>query len=712
MPATSACSSATDLQQFAVGTLGVAQADALARHLGQCRHCLERLHGLNVDDPLLEAIRSQASDVQRPDHPVLKQLISQLTRLRAASAGVTASAEATQAGNDGEGDVEPFDFLAPSQGPGELGRLGSFRILKVLGHGGMGVVFQAEDTHLKRAVAVKAMRPEVAKKTTARERFLREARAAAALVHDHIVAVYHVGEEGGVPYLVMPLLKGASLENFLKKKQGDQAGTPLTLGQILKLGREIAKGLAAAHAVGLIHRDIKPANIWLDATTGGRVKILDFGLARGGSDDPHLTQSGAIVGTPAYMSPEQAGGQKVDPRTDLFSLGCVLYRLCTGQLPFKGDTTMATLLSVMQDNPRPVRDINPAIPQPFSDFVMSLLAKEPAGRPASAKEVVSALQTLEAASVTAPAPRKRRRWPAIAATGLLLLVGGGLLLGQIIFGNKPVVVATVTQGGVGGEGDEGPPSPAPLPPDSRPDSLTLNLGAGVKMELVLIKKGSFSMGSPDSDKDAEPVEKPQHEVQISKDFYLGKYPVTQEQYQRMMGKNPSRFSKNGKNKKDVEGLNTDRFPVENVTWNDTQEFCKQLSSLTKRRVQLPTEAQWEYACRAGTTTRYYCGDVLDVALANFNHNVGPTTEVGHYPQNPWGLCDMMGNVYQWCADAPRTYTGSKCTDPFGAGNDHVRRGGNIIANPAQCRSAYRRFSGSPTFHQGGVGFRVIVLPLD
>ncbi|OAI55012.1 hypothetical protein AYO44_13745 [Planctomycetaceae bacterium SCGC AG-212-F19] len=352
-------------------------------------------------------------------------------------------------------DAASFDFLAPAQSADELGRLGTYRVLKVLGHGGMGVVFQAEDSHLKRVVAVKAMLPEVAKKATARERFLREARAAAALEHDHIVPIYHVSEERGVPYLVMPMLKGASLEDWLKKK-----GSSLTVGQILKLGREIAKGLAAAHEVGLIHRDIKPANIWLDATTGGRVKILDFGLARPAETDAQITQSGIIVGTPAYMAPEQATGQKIDGRADLFSLGVVLYRLCSGRLPWKGETAMATLMAVATEEATPLDQLKPELPPALTDLVMKLLAKKPDDRPKSAKAVVEAIVAIEkslaadkvkvaaplaaagtpwqqldersetAPLVKAPVRKRSRRWPLLAAA--LMLLGGGMLLWQVI----------------------------------------------------------------------------------------------------------------------------------------------------------------------------------------------------------------------------------------------------------------------------------------
>jgi serine/threonine protein kinase len=260
-----------------------AELAPLEEHLLQCDRCAKALDGLTADDPLVEVVRRGSAAAQRAGDADVQNLIRRLCQQRpTADVRTRDGLEETAAeGGAAMGDAVSFDFLAPAQSADELGRLGSYRILRVLGHGGMGVVFQAQDTHLKRVVALKAMLPEVARKPTARERFLREARAAAALEHDHIVTVHHVGEERGVPYLVMPLLKGASLEDFFKKKQGDQQGTPLSVNQILKLGREIAKGLAAAHEVGLIHRDIKPANIWLDATANGRVKILDFGLAAG-----------------------------------------------------------------------------------------------------------------------------------------------------------------------------------------------------------------------------------------------------------------------------------------------------------------------------------------------------------------------------------------------------------------------------------------------
>jgi len=328
-------------------------------------------------------------------------------------------------------DSSLTDFLSPPQAGDELGRLGKYRILKVLGHGGMGVVYQAEDPLLKRTVALKAMLPTLAASASAGKRFLREAQAMAAVKHDHIVTIYQVDEERSVPFLAMEFLAGEPLDQRLHR----EAKLPLT--EVLRIGREIARALAAAHATGLIHRDIKPGNIWLEAPED-RVKILDFGLARAAAQEAGLTQQGAILGTPAYMAPEQARGDPVDARSDLFSLGVVLYRLCSGQLPFQGKDTVSTLMEVALHQPAPPIQLNGDLPQELSDLVMRLLEKNPNQRSGTADEVVQALQTLEKkwarrkeaaeTTVLGPVPSKRRGQPLLVAALVLAgLIGAGTL---------------------------------------------------------------------------------------------------------------------------------------------------------------------------------------------------------------------------------------------------------------------------------------------
>ena len=304
--------------------------------------------------------------------------------------------------------LQPTAALSP---PPELPKqLGGYRIVSILGAGGMGVVYEAEDPTLQRRVALKVVKQEVAVLPDARARFLREARAAAALQHDHVLPIYHVGEEAGVLFLVMPLLRGETLEDRLRREPG------LPLAQILRIGREIAEGLAAAHACGLIHRDIKPANLWLEAGKD-RVKIMDFGLARATGADGNLTQTGMIFGTPAYMAPEQGRGDEVDGRADLFSLGCVLYRLCTGTVPFQKKDALSMLVAAASEPVIPPSKRNRAIPESVSDLILKLLAKSPDDRLQSAQEMVEHLATLERTAVhpttanaslaTVPRPRYR-----------------------------------------------------------------------------------------------------------------------------------------------------------------------------------------------------------------------------------------------------------------------------------------------------------------
>ena len=351
-------------------------------------------------------------------------------------------------------DASLTDFLAPAQSEGELGRLGKHRILKILGHGGMGVVFLGEDPTLGRMVAIKAMLPHLAQSKSSRDRFFREAQSAARLEHDHIVAIHHVDEDRGAPYIVMPFLKGESLEQRLQRPE------PLPIREIIRIGREMAEALATAHAAGLIHRDIKPGNVWLEALRD-RVKVLDFGLARAASQESGLTQQGAIIGTPAYMSPEQARGDNVDGRCDLFSLGIVLYRLCTGEQPFRGNDTVSTLMSVSLHEPPPPIALKPDLPQELSDLVMKLLEKDRDRRISTAQEVVTTLQTLEAklASETmiqingtlkteplvgAAGSGKgvpRRRGPAVAAA--LCTVFGLIIAGVIFYWQTNIGLVTI-----------------------------------------------------------------------------------------------------------------------------------------------------------------------------------------------------------------------------------------------------------------------------
>ncbi len=375
-------------------------------------------------------------------------------------------------------DLTPTDRLPPGPAatppPGTTPsqRLGQYLIVGRLGEGGMGVVYEARDTALDRPVALKVLRADLAADPDSRTRFLREARAVAAVRNDHVVTVYQVGEENGVPYLAMELLRGAPLDRYLAQQK------PISHAQAMRIGRETAIGLAAAHARGIVHRDVKPANLWLEAPTG-RVKVLDFGLARPADDGERLTSTGVVMGTPAFMSPEHARGENVDERSDLFSLGGVLYRLVAGRLPFPGVSSMAVLTALAVDTPPKVRTLVPELSPGFADVIDQLLEKDPAKRPATADEVARRLRLAgkspsSADTAIAAKPGKpRRRWPLAVAAGAIALAA---LAGIVIWitnadGSKVKIEvpdgATVT---VERDGKaEVPVKAPPVPPGERAD---------------------------------------------------------------------------------------------------------------------------------------------------------------------------------------------------------------------------------------------------
>lgn len=276
------------------------------------------------------------------------------------------------------------EHLDPCDDAKVLGQLGGYDVIAVIGRGGMGIVLKAFDRELKRFVAIKVLAPHLAHSSVARKRFAREARAAAAVVHPHVIAIHHVQPTSRLPFLIMPLLAGESLAQRLK------ARGPLELTEVLRIGMQAATGLAAAHDQGLVHRDIKPANILLEKGVE-RVVITDFGLARA-ADDVSMTRLGVVAGTPEYMSPEQARGEALDGRSDLFSLGCVLYEMATGVSPFRADSTMATLRRIVEEKPAALASLGPELPPWFNGIVERLLAKDPAQRFASASEVSNLLE--------------------------------------------------------------------------------------------------------------------------------------------------------------------------------------------------------------------------------------------------------------------------------------------------------------------------------
>jgi serine/threonine-protein kinase len=376
----------------------------LTGHIDTCVDCQHTLEGLAAGSMAWPDAAPMLGRETVPPEPALRRVMAELKR---------EPSEAETTTGTGEAGAIPLDFLSPPQEPGHIGRLGPYEITEVIGRGGMGIVLKGFDEALHREVAIKIMAPHLAADDTARHRFLREARSAAAVIHPHVVTIHAVGEHQGLPYLVMEYVPGISLQERLNR------GGPLDLRDIVRIGAETAGGLAAAHARGLIHRDIKPANLLLAPAGPDRwtIKITDFGLARasgisGVSSEgvvaaapdyraPDLSREGVLAGTPDYMAPEQARGQTLDHRADLFALGSVLYTLCTGQVPFPADTHLAVLYRVCEEVPRSIREINSAIPDWLARIVHKLQAKDPADRFQSAAEVAD-LFGLYSATLDAP----------------------------------------------------------------------------------------------------------------------------------------------------------------------------------------------------------------------------------------------------------------------------------------------------------------------
>ncbi len=340
------------------------------------------------------------------DCPELTERLSEMMRgkLTSSFSGLNPENSAIVTENAAAIGNSEYPFLEPPQSADELGRLSTFRILRVLGQGGMGIVFEGEDAALHRRVAVKVLRPEI-DTPLLEQRFQQEARLAASLNHDHIVTIYQIGQHADRSFLVMEYLIGESLAQRLERDGW------LPALESLEIMRQAAEGLAVAHERGLIHRDIKPANIWLESDRPGgtlkRVKILDFGLARSIVNHQTLSHSGELVGTPSYMAPEQIFGRPLDGRTDLYSLGCTLYACLMGTPPFVKDDTTALLEAVAYEQSPDIQKLDPRMPKPVAILLAELLAKDPDARPASASIVAARLGALEAADAMAPSVSTR-----------------------------------------------------------------------------------------------------------------------------------------------------------------------------------------------------------------------------------------------------------------------------------------------------------------
>jgi serine/threonine-protein kinase len=404
----------TRIARFLNGELDAAAQADFESHLDACPACQGKLDASTADGDTWRRI----GDCLR-DEPLDMESLSEL---------LTTSDEGEltkQVLDDGVRRV--VELLSPTDEPNMLGRIGGYEVSGVIGSGGNGIVLKAHDRALNRYVAIKVLTPHLAGSGAARNRFAREAQAAAAVVHENVIAIHGVSESGRLPFLVMPYVRGASLQRRI-----DEQG-PLGLSEVLRIGMQTAAGLAAAHAQGLVHRDIKPGNILL-ADGVERVTITDFGLARA-VDDASMTRSGIIAGTPLFMSPEQARGEATDHRSDLFSLGSVLYTMCAGHPPFRSETSYGVLRRICEAHPRPLRESNTETPPWLANLIARLHEKDPKQRFQTAAEVAELLSQCLAhvqqpqAQPLPSALRESRAKPRVQRTRLVVAVLSSALLG-------------------------------------------------------------------------------------------------------------------------------------------------------------------------------------------------------------------------------------------------------------------------------------------
>lgn len=370
------CPQPDELQQLIEGSLSGERQQECTRHMDSCECCQAKLEGIATGGTNLSSILVHANEAEpiasSAYWPALKELGADLSE--------TFVPRSTPRSRE-----VSLHFLQPATDPAYLGRLSHFDVMRVLGRGGMGIVLEAFDSKLQRHVALKVLDPELAHDELSRQRFCREARAAASITHENVVAVHQVEKSAGdnLPYLVMQLITGESLEQRLARVK------QLPLREIVRIAMEAAHGLVAAHNQGLIHRDIKPGNILLEAPHD-RVKLTDFGLARV-ADDVKLTRTGFVTGTPLYMAPEQALGEEADYRSDLFSFGAILYEMCAGEPPFAGNSALAILKQISDGKHRPLRELNAEIPEWLVRTIDQLLEKRPEDRIQSASHLAELL---------------------------------------------------------------------------------------------------------------------------------------------------------------------------------------------------------------------------------------------------------------------------------------------------------------------------------
>ena len=584
--------------------------------------------------------------------------------------------------------------------------IGDWELEELLGVGGFGEVWRARNPHLSEPVALKfCLDPKAAQ-------WLRHEAALLGRVmsqgkHPGIVFLLDTYLNGDPPCLKYEYVAGGDLSGLIA--QWRHAPPTDHVAACTRLLHELAEVLAFAHRLNppIVHRDLKPANILLQPIGDGhvRARVADFGIGgvaarqareeatRGASRGAFLATALRGACTPLYASPQQQRGESPDPRDDVYALGVIWYQMLTGDL-------LTGAATDWRDEAQ-----ERGVPEDELRLLGTCLASRADKRPDDAAVLAAELARLCGTTVTPP-PALTRPEPTRPVSMLPPLV---------------------------------PPPPAPPPPAptvltpkpkrivqpnrSLPRQLTNSLG----MKFALIQSGTFLMGSPPDEAGRGSDEGPQHEVTIARPFYLAIYPVTQEQYQRVMRTNPSHFCRSGRGKDAVKDLDPQTLPVERVTWGNAVVFCRKLSEWPEeqrqgRKYRLPTEAEWEYACRGDSPQPFHLGLSLSSALANFDGNypcggaprgayLKRTSPVGTYPPSPQGLHDLHGNVWEWCSDwyGEHYYQEGPAEDPQGppTGDRRVVRGGCWSSPGNNCRTAYRGKL-EPGDHLYRVGFRVLL----
>jgi formylglycine-generating enzyme required for sulfatase activity len=619
--------------------------------------------------------------------------------------------------------------------------LGHYILLERLGEGGMGQVFKAREQRLGRVVALKILRKEFLIKPDFVRRFHKEVEAAGRLSHPNVVHAYDAEQIGATHVFSMEYVEGVTLSRLVKRSG------PLPVAQACEYVRQAALGLQHIHEHGLVHRDIKPANL-MHASREDVIKILDLGLVRllddnsGGASAANLTRLGMVVGTLDYIAPEQVtNSHQADIRADLYSLGCVFHFLLSGKVPFPGEETVAKLLRHQSEEAVPIEQLRPEVPPRVAAIVRKLMAKQPYERHQTPAELVFDLAALTppvalaipkddnhaaktddegplsflpggAADLSAtpawlrrtrPTKRRSKRW--IAAAAVLV---APLLIWLIVH-----LFSAEQQPAP----EENPPEPRPI---AAPEKEIRN---SLGMKLVRIPAGRFIMGSPPNEAHRRSDEVA-HPVTISRPFYLGAHLVTVGNFRA--------FAKAAGYRTEAEKAGETRpgrcwlkpgweqgddYPVACLSWHDAKTFCDWLSKKEGQTYCLPTEAEWEYACRAGSTSAYSFGAEAE-KLREYGWHRGSSGEkahpVGKLKPNAWGLYDMHGNLLQWCGDYydAHFYEKTASVDPRGPdrGGRRVLRGGSWNSAAQECRSA-QRTADEPSEHRNDRGgFRVVLVP--